>query len=144
MDDEDPLLYEDVESNDEWFVDDEVEVMPSELQDEDLNVDFFDGLKASTSTTTQEQIKKGKRKITDIEEGADWETLDSIGEEEEERAVHHNDDSNEDPLSLSQKRLLRAASESFEANSDEPRHPDAPGPGFASGRIRTPHVIIFP
>ncbi|PKU85227.1 hypothetical protein MA16_Dca025470 [Dendrobium catenatum] len=59
MDDEDPLLCDDVASDDEWFVDDEVEVMPSELQDEDLNVDFFDGLKASTSTTTQEQIKKG-------------------------------------------------------------------------------------
>ncbi|KAI0486600.1 hypothetical protein KFK09_029318 [Dendrobium nobile] len=59
MDDEDPLLCDDVASDDEWFVDDEVEVMPSELLDEDLNVDFFDGLKASTSTTTQEQIKKG-------------------------------------------------------------------------------------
>ncbi|KAL0916131.1 hypothetical protein M5K25_013615 [Dendrobium thyrsiflorum] len=64
----------------------------------DLNVDFFDGLKASTSTTIQEQNKKGKRKITEIEEGVDWETLDSI-EEEGERAVQHNDDSNEDPLS---------------------------------------------
>ncbi|KAL0904591.1 hypothetical protein M5K25_026719 [Dendrobium thyrsiflorum] len=100
MDDEDPLLCEDVASDDELFVDDEVEVMPSELQDKDLNVDFFDGHKVSTSTTTQEQIKKGKRKITDIEEeGADWEALDSIGEEEGERSVHHNDDSNEDLLS---------------------------------------------
>ncbi|KAL0924817.1 hypothetical protein M5K25_005675 [Dendrobium thyrsiflorum] len=72
--------------------------MSSELQDEDLNVDFFDGLKASTSTTIQEQNKKGKRKITEIEEGVDWETLDSI-KEEGERAVQHNDDSNEDPLS---------------------------------------------
>ncbi|KAI0494005.1 hypothetical protein KFK09_024136 [Dendrobium nobile] len=100
MDDEDPLLCDDVASDDEWFVDDEVEVMPSELQDEDLNVDFFDGLKASTSTTTQEQIKKGKRKITNNEEEeADWEILDSIGEGEEERAAHHNDYSNEDPLS---------------------------------------------
>ncbi|PKU81481.1 hypothetical protein MA16_Dca023722 [Dendrobium catenatum] len=62
MDDEDPLLCDDVASDDEWFVDDEVEVMPSELQDEDLNVDFFDGLKASTSTTTQEQIKKDEVK----------------------------------------------------------------------------------
>ncbi|KAL0911890.1 hypothetical protein M5K25_017823 [Dendrobium thyrsiflorum] len=94
-----PLLCEDVASDDEWFIDDEVEVMSSELQDEDLNVDFFDGLKASTSTTIQEQNKKGKRKIIEIEEeGVDWETLDSI-EEEGERAVHHNDDSNEDPLS---------------------------------------------
>ncbi|KAL0907735.1 hypothetical protein M5K25_022167 [Dendrobium thyrsiflorum] len=83
MDDEDPLLCKDVASEDECFVDDEVEVMPSELKDKDLNVDFFEG----------------KRKITDIEEGADWETLDSIGEEEGERAVHHNDDSNKDPLS---------------------------------------------
>ncbi|KAL0919968.1 hypothetical protein M5K25_009062 [Dendrobium thyrsiflorum] len=41
---------------------------------------------------------KGKRKITEIEEGVDWETLDSI-EEEGERAVQHNNDSNEDPLS---------------------------------------------
>ncbi|KAI0500026.1 hypothetical protein KFK09_018234 [Dendrobium nobile] len=41
----------------------------------------------------------GKRKITDIEEGFDWETLDFIGEEEGERAVHHTADSNEDPLS---------------------------------------------
>ncbi|KAL0921370.1 hypothetical protein M5K25_008434 [Dendrobium thyrsiflorum] len=98
MDHEDPLLCEDVVSDDEWFIDDEVEVMSSELQDEDLNVDFFDGLKASTSTTIQEQNKKGKRKITEIEEGVDWETLDSI-EEEGERAVQHNDDSNEDPLS---------------------------------------------
>ncbi|KAL0906306.1 hypothetical protein M5K25_024789 [Dendrobium thyrsiflorum] len=98
MDHEDPLLCEDVASDDEWFIDDEVEVMSSELQDEDLNVDFFDGLKASTSTTIQEQNKKGKRKITEIEEeGVDWETLDSI-EEKGERAVHHNDDSNEDPL----------------------------------------------
>ncbi|KAL0913450.1 hypothetical protein M5K25_016912 [Dendrobium thyrsiflorum] len=98
MDHEDPLLCEDVASDDEWFIDDEVEVMSSELQYEDLNVDFFDGLKASTSTTIQEQNKKGKRKITEIEEGVDWETLDSI-EEEGVRAVHHNDDSNEDPLS---------------------------------------------
>ncbi|KAL0906237.1 hypothetical protein M5K25_024713 [Dendrobium thyrsiflorum] len=94
----DPLRCEDVASDDEWFIDDEVEVMSSELQDEDLNVDFFDGLKASTSTTIQEQNKKGKRKIIEIEEGVDWETLDSI-EEEGERAVQHIDDSNEDPLS---------------------------------------------
>ncbi|KAL0916225.1 hypothetical protein M5K25_013718 [Dendrobium thyrsiflorum] len=99
MDDEDPLLCEDGASDYEWFVDDEVEVMLSELQDEDLNVNFFDGLKASTSTTIQKQNKKGKRKITEIkEERVDCETLDSI-EEEGERAVYHNDDSNEDPLS---------------------------------------------
>ncbi|KAL0907803.1 hypothetical protein M5K25_022241 [Dendrobium thyrsiflorum] len=41
----------------------------------------------------------GKRKIIDIEERADWETLDSIGEVEGERAIHHNDNSNKDPLS---------------------------------------------
>ncbi|KAL0910117.1 hypothetical protein M5K25_021057 [Dendrobium thyrsiflorum] len=98
MDHADPLLCENGASDDEWFIGDEVEVMSSELQDEDLNVDFFDGLKASTSTTIQEQNKKGKKKITEIEEGVDWEILDSI-EEEGERAVHHNDDSNEDPLS---------------------------------------------
>ncbi|KAL0921577.1 hypothetical protein M5K25_008663 [Dendrobium thyrsiflorum] len=96
MDHEDPLLCEDVASDDEWFIDDEVEVMSSELQDEDLNVDFFDGLKASHPPQFKNKIKK--RKITEIEEeGVDWETLDSI-EEEGERAVHHNDDSNEDPL----------------------------------------------
>ncbi|KAL0924430.1 hypothetical protein M5K25_005259 [Dendrobium thyrsiflorum] len=89
-DDEDPLICEDMTSDDEWFVDDEVEVTPSELQEEDLNVDFFDSHRASTSTTTQEQIKKGKRNVTDIEEGADWKTLDSIGDKEGERAVHHN------------------------------------------------------
>ncbi|KAL0908182.1 hypothetical protein M5K25_022659 [Dendrobium thyrsiflorum] len=44
------------------------------------------------------KLQGGKRKITEIEEGVDWEILDSI-EEEGERAVHHNDDSNEDPLS---------------------------------------------
>ncbi|KAL0907817.1 hypothetical protein M5K25_022256 [Dendrobium thyrsiflorum] len=64
MDHEDPLLCEDVASDDEWFIDDEVEVMSSELQDEDLNIDFFDGLKASTSTTIQEQNKKGADFVT--------------------------------------------------------------------------------
>ncbi|KAL0903397.1 hypothetical protein M5K25_027772 [Dendrobium thyrsiflorum] len=64
--------------------DDEVEVTLFELREEDSNVDFFDE----------------KRKITDIEEKeADWETLDSIRDEEGERAVHHNDNSNKNPIS---------------------------------------------
>ncbi|KAL0910409.1 hypothetical protein M5K25_021389 [Dendrobium thyrsiflorum] len=51
-----------------------------------------------SSSSMKPISSRGKRKITEIEEGVDWETLDSI-EEEGERAVQHNDDSNEDPLS---------------------------------------------
>ncbi|KAL0923847.1 hypothetical protein M5K25_004626 [Dendrobium thyrsiflorum] len=99
-DDEDPLVCEDVASDNEWFIDDETDLPLSDLQLEDLSVDVLRGEAdqggASTSATPHtstssaaQQANKGKRKVGNIEDDEDLTFIDTIGEE----------DSLEDPFS---------------------------------------------
>ncbi|KAL0911851.1 hypothetical protein M5K25_017778 [Dendrobium thyrsiflorum] len=99
-DDEDPLVCEDVASDNEWFIDDETDLSLSDLQLEDLSVDILRGEagQAGTSTSTTphtstssaaQQANKGKRKVGNIEDDEDLTFIDTIGEE----------DSLEDPFS---------------------------------------------
>lgn len=41
--DEDHLIYEDMASDDEWFVDNKVDIIPYELWEKYLNVNIIDG-----------------------------------------------------------------------------------------------------
>ncbi|KAL0916650.1 hypothetical protein M5K25_014178 [Dendrobium thyrsiflorum] len=95
-DDEDPLVCEDVASDNEWFIDDETDLSLSDLQLEDLSVDVLRGEAdqggASTSATphtSTSSAAKGKRKVGIIEDDEDLNFIDTIGEE----------DSLEDPFS---------------------------------------------
>ncbi|KAL0925770.1 hypothetical protein M5K25_004140 [Dendrobium thyrsiflorum] len=99
-DDEDPLVCEDVASDNEWFIDDETDLLLSDLHLEDLSVDVLRGEAdqggASTSATPHtstssaaQQANKGKRKVGIIEDDEDLTFIDTIGEE----------DSLEDPFS---------------------------------------------
>ncbi|KAL0906334.1 hypothetical protein M5K25_024821 [Dendrobium thyrsiflorum] len=95
-DDEDPLVCEDVASDNEWFIDDETNLPLSDLQLEDLSVDVLRGDAdqggASTSATphtSTSSASKGKRKVGTIEDDEDLNFIDTIGEE----------DSLEDPFS---------------------------------------------
>ncbi|KAL0922772.1 hypothetical protein M5K25_006789 [Dendrobium thyrsiflorum] len=74
-DDEDPLVCEDVASDNEWFIDDETDLPLSDLQLEDLSVDVLRGEAdqggASTSATphtSTSSAAKGKRKVGTIGE----------------------------------------------------------------------------
>ncbi|XP_028554618.1 uncharacterized protein LOC114580625 [Dendrobium catenatum] len=51
-DDEDPLVCDDVSSDNEWFIDDEADLSLSDLQVEDLNVDVLRGEADQTGTST--------------------------------------------------------------------------------------------
>ncbi|KAL0911027.1 hypothetical protein M5K25_019130 [Dendrobium thyrsiflorum] len=95
-DDDDPLVCEDLASDNEWFIDDETDLPLSDLQLEDLSVDVLRGEAdhggASTSATphtSTSSAAKGKRKVGNIEDDEDLTFIDTIGEE----------DSLEDPLS---------------------------------------------
>ncbi|KAL0919159.1 hypothetical protein M5K25_011233 [Dendrobium thyrsiflorum] len=95
-DDEDPLVCEDVASDNEWFIDDETDLPLSDLQLEDLSVDVLRGEAdqggASTSATphtSTSSAAKGKRKVGNIEDDEDLTFIDTIGEK----------DSLEDPFS---------------------------------------------
>ncbi|KAL0906544.1 hypothetical protein M5K25_025046 [Dendrobium thyrsiflorum] len=95
-DDEDPLVCEDVASDNEWFIDDETDLPLSDLQLEDLSVDVLrseaDQRGASTSATphtSTSSAAKGKRKVGNNEDDEDLTFIDTIGEE----------DSLEDPFS---------------------------------------------
>ncbi|KAL0919679.1 hypothetical protein M5K25_011792 [Dendrobium thyrsiflorum] len=92
-DDEDPLVCEDVASDNEWFIDDETDLSLSDLQLEDLSVDVLRGEAdqggTSTSTTPHtstssaaQQANKGKRKVDNIEDDEDFTFIDTIGEED--------------------------------------------------------------
>ncbi|KAL0904967.1 hypothetical protein M5K25_027133 [Dendrobium thyrsiflorum] len=92
-DDEDPLVCEDVASDNEWFIDDETDLPLSDLQLEDLSVDVLRGEAdqggTSTSTTPHtstnsaaQQANKGKRKVGNIEDDEDLTFIDIIGEED--------------------------------------------------------------
>ncbi|PKU73175.1 hypothetical protein MA16_Dca021366 [Dendrobium catenatum] len=95
-DDEDPLVCDDVSSNNEWFIDDETDLPLSDLQLEDLSVDVLRGeadqVGTSTSTavgTSTSSAGTGKRKVSHVEDEDDMAFIDTIGEE----------DSLEDPFS---------------------------------------------
>ncbi|KAL0925408.1 hypothetical protein M5K25_003733 [Dendrobium thyrsiflorum] len=60
--DEVPLICEDIASDDEWFVNDEVKVTLSKLQEKDLNVDLFDGARNRVSTSTITSVQKAQTK----------------------------------------------------------------------------------
>ncbi|KAL0917945.1 hypothetical protein M5K25_013054 [Dendrobium thyrsiflorum] len=88
-DDEDPLVCEDVASDNEWFIDDETDLSLSDLQLEDLSVDVLRGEAdqggASTSATphtSTSSAAKGKRKVDNIEDDEDLTFIDTIGEED--------------------------------------------------------------
>ncbi|XP_020685173.1 uncharacterized protein LOC110101565 [Dendrobium catenatum] len=51
-DDEDPLVCDDLSSDNEWFIDDEADLSLSDLQVEDLNVDVLRGEADQTGTST--------------------------------------------------------------------------------------------
>ncbi|KAL0925464.1 hypothetical protein M5K25_003796 [Dendrobium thyrsiflorum] len=89
-DDEDPLVCDDVASDNEWFIDDETDLPLSDLQLEDLSVDVLRGEadQAGTSTSTTPHTST-KRKVGNIEDDEDLTFIDTIGEE----------DSLEDPFS---------------------------------------------
>ncbi|KAL0910861.1 hypothetical protein M5K25_018957 [Dendrobium thyrsiflorum] len=87
-DDEDPLVCEDVASDNEWFID-ETNLPLSDLQLEDLSVDVLRGYAdqggASTSATphtSTSSAAKGKRKVGIIEDDEDLNFIDTIGEED--------------------------------------------------------------
>ncbi|KAL0923237.1 hypothetical protein M5K25_007284 [Dendrobium thyrsiflorum] len=95
-DDEDPLVCEDVASDNEWFIDDETDLSLSDLQLEDLSVDVLRGeadqggvSTSATPHTSTSSAAKGKRKMGIIEDDEDLNFIDTIGEE----------DSLEDPFS---------------------------------------------
>ncbi|PKU77944.1 hypothetical protein MA16_Dca011564 [Dendrobium catenatum] len=95
-DDEDPLVCDDVSSDNEWFIDDETDLPLSDLQLEDLSVDVLRGeadqVGTSTSTavgTSTGSAGTGKRKVSHVEDEDDMAFIDTIGEE----------DSLEDPFS---------------------------------------------
>ncbi|KAL0927823.1 hypothetical protein M5K25_002035 [Dendrobium thyrsiflorum] len=95
-DDEDPLVCEDVASDNEWFIDDETDLPLSDLQLEDLSVDVLRGeadqggvSTSATPHTSTSSAAKGKRKVDIIEDDEDLTFIDTIGEE----------DSLEDPFS---------------------------------------------
>ncbi|KAI0493932.1 hypothetical protein KFK09_024059 [Dendrobium nobile] len=99
-DDEEPLVCDDVSSDNEWFIDDETDLPLSDLQLEDLSVDVLRGEadQVGTSTSTAvgtstssaaQQSSKGKRKVSHVEDENDMAFIDTIGEE----------DSLEDPFS---------------------------------------------
>ncbi|KAL0928982.1 hypothetical protein M5K25_000921 [Dendrobium thyrsiflorum] len=95
-DDEDPLVCEDVASDNEWFIDDETDLPLSDLQLEDLSVDVLRGeadqggvSTSATPHTSTSSAAKGKRKVGIIEDDEDLNFIDTIGEE----------DSLEDPFS---------------------------------------------
>ncbi|KAL0903323.1 hypothetical protein M5K25_027694 [Dendrobium thyrsiflorum] len=95
-DDEDPLVCEDVASDNEWFIDDETNLPLSDLQLEDLSVDVLRGdadqggaATSATPHTSTSSASKGKRKVGTIEDDEDLNFIDTIGEE----------DSLEDPFS---------------------------------------------
>ncbi|KAL0919323.1 hypothetical protein M5K25_011411 [Dendrobium thyrsiflorum] len=95
-DDEDPLVCEDVASDNEWFIDDETDLPLSDLQLEDLSVDVLRGeadqggvSTSATPHTSTSSAAKGKRKMGIIEDDEDLNFIDTIGEE----------DSLEDPFS---------------------------------------------
>ncbi|KAL0908904.1 hypothetical protein M5K25_023416 [Dendrobium thyrsiflorum] len=82
-DDEDPLVCEDVASDNEWFIDDETDLPLSDLQLEDLSVDILRGEadQAGTSTSTTLHTSTRKRKVDNIEDDEDLTFIDTIREE---------------------------------------------------------------
>ncbi|KAL0927528.1 hypothetical protein M5K25_001703 [Dendrobium thyrsiflorum] len=97
-DDEDPLVCEDVASDNEWFIDDETDLPLSDLQLEDLSVDVLRGKEDQgahplvphhTPLLVLQHNKQIKRKLGNIEDDENLIFIDTIGEE----------DSLEDPFS---------------------------------------------
>ncbi|EXC30830.1 hypothetical protein L484_028009 [Morus notabilis] len=96
-DGEDPLVIDDIPSDDEWFLDDEDDVPRSQLNKDDLNVDFFEGVR--NKRDIKSTSKHLKRKVIEIEDNEEeWEDVASDNEEDE-GAINYHDDSDEDPLS---------------------------------------------
>ncbi|XP_028553233.1 uncharacterized protein LOC114580294 [Dendrobium catenatum] len=88
-DDEDPLVCDDLSSDNEWFIDDEADLSLSDLQVEDLNVDVLRGEADQTGTSTSttphtstSSASKGKRKVSHVEDEDDMAFIDTIGEED--------------------------------------------------------------
>ncbi|KAM7507490.1 hypothetical protein LguiA_017943 [Lonicera macranthoides] len=111
---QDPLVIDQIPSDDEWVADDGgnefqeyaigVDSEVNEVNDEEEEVTQGS---ASTQQEQRGKIKRGESQLDNrnkgkrlqlVDEEGEWEDLES-GEEEDDRAIRYDDDSMDDPLS---------------------------------------------